>query len=563
MFRPAHCHFKVLTLVLLFAVPARAAEAPVVILQPPAPALVVIISLDQFRYDYLERFRDYYGPDGFNLFIAHGADFVDCHYRHSQTKTAPGHAVIGTGVYPNLSGIIANDWIDRHTFASVSNVGDPAVKIIGLPPSGVRLPGALDPQQGRSPKNLLVPTLADEFKLARGGRPKVIGISNKDRSAIMMSGHLADAAYFMVDHRMVTSTYYLPQLPAWVQAWNDANKTAGYFGQVWDHVLPLAAYAVQGPDDGEGEYAGHQLGRTLPKTIDGGETAPGREFYAAFENTPFKSEVLADFVRETIVQENLGRRGTTDILCVSFSAPDSIGHAYGPDSHEVMDNAIRTDRILAELFKFIDRRVGLKNCTLVLSADHGVAPMPEHIRWTGSPLPAGRVNLAEATTAVEAALNQACGPLASAGPWFVRDDTSLIFYPQALQEKKLERQAAEGIARDALLGLSYVQAAYTRTDLEKANVRDELGRQMLLGFNRERSGDVFFQLKPFFFPSLSTGSTHGSPYSYDTHVPLLWYGVGVTPGLRTERVGVDDLVPTLARILGVSAPPLAEGRILF
>ena len=530
---------------------------------PAVPALVVIISLDQFRADYIERFREHYGPGGFNLLREHGAYFVDCHYRHSQTKTAPGHAVIGTGVYPNLSGIIANDWIDRHTFESVANVGDPGVQLVGLPPSRLRLPGALNSRTGRSPKNLLVPTLADQFKLARGGRPKVIGISNKDRSAILMTGHLADAAYFMVEERMVTSTYYLPELPAWVRTWNEARKVDGYFGRVWDRVLPEAAYAVVGPDDAPGEFAGHHLGRTLPKTIDGGESAPGPEFHAAFENTPFKSEVLADFAREAIVHEHLGQRGVTDILCVGFSAPDTIGHSYGPDSHEVMDNAVRTDRILAELFAFIDQQVGLQHCTLVLTADHGVAPMPERIQATGRPLPAGRVNLQEAVDAVEAALNAAFGPLAAQGRWLVRDDTTLLFHPAALAEKKLTRKDVEGAAREALLRLPYVQAAYTRTQLEEGRVQGELGGRMALSFNRERSGDVLFQLKPFFFPLRSTGSNHGSPYNYDTHVPLLWYGVGVTPGVRTERVGVDDLVPTLARILGITAPPLAEGRVLF
>ncbi len=531
--------------------------------RPATPALVVIISLDQYRADYIERFREHYGPGGFNLFMEHGAYFVDCHYRHSQTKTAPGHAVIGTGVHANLHGIIANDWIDRHTFESVSNVGDPGVQIVGLPPSRLRLPGALNPQQGRSPKNLLVPTLADQFKLDRGGRPKVIGIANKDRAAILMTGHLADAAYFMVEQRMVSSTYYLPELPAWVRAWNEARKVEGYFGKVWDRVLPEAAYAVAGPDDAPGEFTGHHLGRTLPKTIDGGGSAPGPEYFAAFDNTPFKSEVLADFAREAIVHENLGGRGVTDILCVGFSAPDTIGHGYGPDSHEVMDNAVRTDRILAELFAFMDRRVGLENCTLVLTSDHGVAPTPERIQATGRPLPAGRVRLQEAVDAVEAALNAAFGPLAEQGRWLVRDDTTLLFHPAALAEKQLTRKDVEETARDALLRLPYVQAAYTRTDLENGLVQGELGGRMALSFNRERSGDVLFQLKPFYFPHRSSGSNHGTPYNYDTHVPLLWYGVGVTPGVRTERVGVDDLVPTLARILGITAPPLAEGRVLF
>lgn len=550
------------SLSLLCALFAGTAAAGLLSAAPP-PALVVIISLDQFRADYLERFREHFGPGGFNLFLERGAQFADCHYRHSQTKTAPGHATIATGVHANLHGIIANDWIDRNTFEAVSNVGDSGVKLVGLPPSAApRLPGR-DPYQGRSPRNLLAATIGDAFKLARGGRPKVIGVATKDRSAILMAGHLADAAYFEIDNRMVSSSYYMNELPAWVRAWNEAGKVDAYFGAVWDRALPAAAYAAQGPDDAEGEFTGHALGRTLPKTVTGGEARPGPKFYEDFDNTPFTSEVVVDFARETIVQEQLGRRGVTDILCLGFSASDAIGHVYGPDSHEVMDNAVRMDRLLAGLFAFLDERVGLDQCTIVLTADHGVAPMPEFVRAAGRPLPAARVELRDAVVAAERALDAAFGPLPAGERWLVNDDTSLIFYPAALAAKKLALPDVETVARDALLAVPYVQAAYTRSEMERGEIRDELGRRMWYSFHRERSGDVFFQLKPFHISRRGTGSTHGTPYNYDTHVPLLWYGVGVQPGLRTERVGVDDIVPTLAHLLGIPAPPLAEGRVLF
>lgn len=532
---------------------------------PLPPRLVVVISIDQFRADYLQRFRRHFGADGFNLLLEKGADFTDCHQRHSVTKTAPGHAVMLTGVHANLNGIIANDWLDRNSLARVSCVGDESVRIVGLPPSSrPRLPGIDDPYMGRSPRNLLVPTVGDELKTARGGRPKVIGISNKDRAAILMSGKLADAAYFMENGRMVSSSYYLKELPAWVTAWNAAGKADACFGRVWDRVLPAADYAVQGPDDAPGEDGKtDQLGRTFPKTVNGGEQTPGPKFYDAFETSPFSNEVLEDFAEAAVANENLGARpGITDLLCLSFSANDHIGHFYGPDSHEIMDNVVRMDHTLAGFFKFLDQRLGLQNCTIVLTADHGVAPMPETVHARNPSVPAGRIDMALVQRTVEAALNRAFGPLADQSLWSVRDDAWFLLYPAALQEKKVSAAAAEAVMRDALLTLDFVQAAYTRTQLESGAVNDEFGPAARLSFNRARSGDVFFQPKPYFF-NKAAGSTHGTPYDYDTHVPLLWYGVGVKPGVRTERVGVDDLAPTLANLLGVPAPPQAAGRVLF
>ena len=531
----------------------------------PAPALVVVISIDQLRADYLERFREHFGPGGFNLLLEQGANFTDCHYRHSVTKTAPGHAVMLSGVHADRHGIIANDWLDRDNFTRVSCVGDNAVQVVGLPPSSApRLPGIDDPYMGRSPRNLLAPTVGDELKTVRGGRPKVIGISNKDRAAILMSGKQADAAYFMERGLMISSTYYMKELPAWVNAWNAAGKVDAYFGRVWDRLLPAAAYAVQGPDDAPGEdEKTDQLGRTLPKIVNGGEKTPGPKFYDAFETSPFSNEVLEDFAEATIVNENLGgRAGITDLLCLSFSANDHIGHFYGPDSHEIMDNVVRMDRTLAGFFKFLDQRIGLKNCTIVLTADHGVSPMPETIHARNPAIPAGRLDTALIQRTVEAALNKTFGPLADKSQWSVRDDAWFLLYPAALQEKKVEAAAAQSVMRAALLTLDFIQAAYTRDQLEKREVNDEFGQSALLSFNRVRSGDVFFQPRPYFYNKVA-GSTHGSPHDYDNHVPLLWYGVGVKPGVRTERVGMDDLAPTLAHILGIPAPPLAAGRILF
>ncbi|HEX2862772.1 MAG TPA: alkaline phosphatase family protein [Lacunisphaera sp.] len=534
-------------------------------LRAEPPALVVVISIDQFRADYLERFRGHFGPGGFRLLMEHGAYFANCHHRHSLTKTAPGHAVMLTGVHADINGIIGNDWVDRETFKSVSCVGDDSVQPLGLPPAVMAaLPGPDSAAVPRSPRNLLVTTVGDELKLARGGRPKVIGIAEKHRAAILTSGKLADAAYFMESGRMISSTYYMKELPEWVREWNAAGKLDAYFGKVWDRVLPPAAYAIQGPDDAPGEddqAAG--LGRTLPKKIVGRDNAIGPAFYSALQNTPFGNEVVADFARTAIVQENLGGRpGITDILCLGFSANDHVGHLYGPDSHEVMDMVVRTDRLLEEFLQFLDQRVGLQKCVIVLTADHGVPPLPERIHALSPHIPAGRIDGAKLLAACEAALTEKFGQVADQGRWLVRDDASLLILPAALKEKNLAARDVQAVVRDALLALDFVQAAYTREQLERGDVDDDRGRQMLLSFNRARSGDVFYQAKPYYF-SRATGSNHGTPYNYDTHVPLLWYGAAVKPGVHNERVGVNDLAPTLARLLGLPAPPWSTGQILF
>ncbi len=528
------------------------------------PALVVVISIDQFRRDYLDRFRQHFGPGGFNLFLQHGADFADAHHRHSITKTGPGHAVMLTGVHADVNGIIGNDWLDRNTFEPISCVGDTSVENLGLPPGMKHVPGTENPYLGRSPKNLLVTTIGDDLKLDRGGRPKVIGISNKHRAAILMSGKSADAAYFMEFGRMTTSTYYMKALPAWVQEWNQAGKADACFGKVWERLLPAESYEIQGPDDapGEDDTTG-KLGRTFPKTITGGETKPDADFYDALENTPFYSELLLDFTKSAVEHENLGgRAGVTDLLCLSLSANDHCGHMYGPDSQEVMDLAIRTDRMLEQFFQFLDQRIGLAKCLIVLTADHGVSPMPEHIHALNPDVPAGRIEGGRLLAACEKALNEKFGPLADGTRWLVRDDMMLRIFPSALAEKKISSLQAQAVVRDAALTVDFVATAYTRDQLERGEAPGEYGAAALLSFNRERSGDLFVQSRPYYFIR-KTGSNHGSPYNYDTHVPLLWYGVGVKPGVHPEKVGTDDLAPTLAHLLGLPAPPHSQGHVLF
>lgn len=540
-------------------VEARAASEPT----SAAPALVVVVMVDQFRADYLERFREHFGPGGLRLLMDRGANFVDCRYRHAVTKTAAGHAVVLTGVHANLHGIINNAWIDRGSLKKVNCVEDDSVQLLGTDErGGVRLPGAVVPIAA-SPRRLLVPTVGDEVKLRHGARSKVIGISSKDRSAILLAGKLADAAYWMDRGRMVTSTHYMKTLPAWVEAFNATGRVDSFFGKTWDRLLPVEAYdRLQGPDSAPGEAADYGLGTTFPRQVNGGADRIGPAYYEAFECSPFKSEVLGDFARTVIENEKLGQRGVTDVLCVSYSVNDTVGHNFGPDSHEVMDITLRTDRMLAELFAFIDARVGLNRCTIVFTADHGIAPLPERVKTLSPALSAGRIDNVKLLKTCETALDRAYGPLSDGRHWLVIDESSLLFLRGVLEEKKAVPAEAEKIVRDALLTLEFVEAAYTRTEMMAGRIDGAYAAATLLSFNRERSGDLYYQMKPYWVDR-KTGTNHGAPYNYDVHVPLLWFGVGVKAGTHVERVGVDDIAPTLAHILNVMVPPMAQGRVLF
>ncbi len=332
-----------------------AAQRPV---GPPAsrPRLVVVIAVDQLRADYIDRFRTSFGPAGFNLFLEHGARFVTARYQHAITETCPGHAVMLTGSYGMVNGIVANDWYDARAKRAMYCAEDTTVTLVGAR------------EAGRSPRNLIAGTVGDMLRTQTAGRGRVITVSGKDRSAIMLGGKRADAAYWPVESAFVTSTYYRPDLPAWVRAFNASRPVARYVGRRWDRALPAAAYAAMGADDVRYERDVAGLGRTFPHPIASAQ---------AVDYTPFSDEIVADFAMRAVTAESLGRDTVPDLLGIGFSATDRVGHTFGPNSHEIMDDVVRLDRTLARLFDFLNREVGLDNVLLVLTADHGVAPFPE------------------------------------------------------------------------------------------------------------------------------------------------------------------------------------------
>ena len=367
------------------------------------PRLVLLVVADQFRYDYLERFGDLFGPKGLRRMLMNGASWVDANYDHVPTYTAPGHSTMMTGAYPALTGIIANEWIDRETGRRVTSVSDPQAILFGGGPG----------EEAASPRRLMASTLGDEMRMTTLDRSKVIGISVKSRAAILPAGRHANAAYWisLKTGTIVSSDYYFKQLPPWVVRFDQTHPADRYFGATWDRLLPEIEYRKRaGPDAPPWEKVNPSTGdtNTFPHVITGGQSGPGEKFYDALDNTPFSNEIVLNFAKEAIKNEQLGQDEDTDVLTVSFSANDHVGHRFGPYSQEVMDVTLRFDQQLGELLDFVDAQVGLKNTLVVFTADHGVAPIPEHAIEMG--LTGGRLTGAEILRAVRAAITERYKP---------------------------------------------------------------------------------------------------------------------------------------------------------
>jgi predicted AlkP superfamily pyrophosphatase or phosphodiesterase len=538
-----------LALAALGTAPSTFAQVP-----PTRPKLVVVISIDQFRADYLRRFVRYFGPGGFNLLLKRGANFTEAHYRHSVTQTCPGHAVILTGSYADRNGVIANTWYDSASHKPQYCAADSAAKLIGVA------------SEGRSPKNLLVSTVGDELKTATNGRGRVITVAGKDRSAIMLGGHQADAAYWTEDTLFVSSTYYMKELPLWVRRFNASGHVTEYRGATWDRILPVTAYAMMGPDNVAAEENPGGIGKTFPHHLGSG-TAQA-DFLDGFQTSPFENEVIVDFAIEAITQEGLGRDDDPDLLGIGFSANDLVGHSYGPDSHEVMDMTVRTDRLLSRFFTFLEQQIGLDRVAILVTSDHGVAPLPELARGGNSRARGGRIDPAVIVAAAEQALRARFG--IPRRPGFV-DQPSWIMYQgwpwlylnlEGLRDKGIRIEEAESIAQRAVQQVPGVARALTATELLRERAAASHTRAEL-SFYPGRSGNVYYELSPYLLPEAQQqGTTHGSPWAYDTHVPLLWLETGIRAGAYTGNVSVADIAPTLSSLLGIPAPSGSQGRVL-
>jgi predicted AlkP superfamily pyrophosphatase or phosphodiesterase len=499
---------KTLLCVLLAACLASAA--------PKKPKLVVAIVIDQFRYDYLTRFRQEY-TGGLNRLLNKGAVFTNARYIHMPVITAPGHATVLTGATPSISGITANDWFDREEGQHVTSVSDGQTQLLG---GGVAA--------GSSPKRLLVSTVGDELKMAAGGKSRIIGISLKDRAAILPAGHMADGAFWFDPKtgNFVSSTYYFPQLPGWAKDFNAGRRADKYANVTW-------------------------LGHKMP---EGGD-----KLFAAIDASPFGNELIEQFAERALQAEQLGRRESIDLLAVSFSSNDFVGHEYGPDSPEVHDVSVRTDRLLDTFLQAVERQVGADNVLVVFTADHGVAPVPEVNAQRK--MPGGRIDPTVVKARVQAALVAKYG----AGEWVAGNWSQSYYLDQGLiARKKLDLAEVQREGARAIAGIPHIFRVYTQAEMVKGEgLADELTRRVANGFHVRRGPDIEFVPDPYYVVIVNkTGTSHGTPFSYDTHVPVIFMGAGIRPGRYQASIAVNDIAPTLAAILEIETPSGSVGRVL-
>lgn len=487
---------------------------------PKKPKLILAVVIDQFRYDYLTRFRsEYHG--GFDRLLVRGAVFTNARYQHFPTLTAPGHSTFLTGATPSVSGIVANDWFDREENRKVSSVIDYKTKLLG---------GA--PIEGASPRRLLVSTLGDELKMSNGGKSRVIGISLKDRAAILPAGHSADAAYWfdLKTGNFVSSDYYMKDLPQWVKDFNAARPGDKYRGTTW---------------------MGHKLPEDLTAMYGNSTSSP-------FEASAYGNDVLYAFVEKALASESLGKDDYTDILAVSFSSNDKVGHDYGTFSKEEHEVTVQTDKLLDRLFQVLDRQIGMDNVLVVLTGDHGVSISAEEA--AANRMPGGRLHKDTVKNAVEAALIQRYG----AGDWIAGNwDGTIYLNPGTVAAKRLDAREVRGVAADAAFAVPHVLRVYTRDQLAAGALAvDDIGQRVINGFSQRRSPDVTFMMEPYWMATEAKATTHGSPFGYDAHVPVVLMGPWFRPGKYNGPAAVNDIAPTLATLLEVETPSGSVGRVL-
>src|ERR1700686_502850 len=494
------------------------------------PKLVVVIVIDQFRGDYLERYRDQFGDGGFRVFLDRGAYFTDCNYDYANTRTAPGHATLFTGSYTSGHGIIANEWWDPQKKKRVTSVEDDSTNLVGGGNAG---PGA-------SPHNLLSDTLGDELKLATGGKARVFAVSLKDRAAVLPAGFSGDGAYW-IDAKSgdwITSTYYRSDLPEWVGKFNGSHRAEKYWNREWK------------------DSDGNVLGSTSPR--NGKDGKPGG-FYEVVGSTPFANDYQFEFAKELVLYEKLGAGAATDLLVISLSANDILGHQVGPDSPQMRGMALELDRQLGDFFTFLGHQIGMANVWMALSADHGIAPLPEFAKTLR--LPAANLDGKALREQINSLLSKKYARKAE----YVRefdypmawlDEEAFAGSPAGKKEFDAEADVGEAMKLAGLAGY------FTKSRLARGETPAmELGRRYAHSYSAAGGWYVMGVPREFQVGG-KKGTDHASPFSYDTHVPLAFYGLAFQPGIYRTHAEPVDLAVTLASLLGINAPAQATGRVL-
>lgn len=502
------------------------------------PKLVVGIVVDQMRYDYLKKYYNKYGEGGFKRLLKEGFSCNDAEYNYVPTYTAPGHTSIYTGTTPCVHGLIANEWYDRGLHKMIYCTEDTTVKSVGCSSTAGMM----------SPHRELTTTIGDELKLSDNGESKVIGISQKDRASILPAGHSANAAYWLDDNTgdWISSTYYMKDLPDWVKKFNSQGIAKKYLSQPWKTLLPIEQYTESMKDDNPYEqvFVGEKspvFPHDLPALM-----AQNKGF-ELIKETPFGNDITTDFAIEAIKNEQLGKGSATDMLTISYSSTDYVGHRFGTDAIETEDTYLRLDKDLSNLLSFLDSYLGKNNVLIFLTADHGAAINAQELEDKN--IPAGTIDGAEITSAIKVFL------LKKYGSDLLAEFTNQQCYldRNKIIEKGLNMDTVEEELAGFLKHYKGVERAIPAYRLDNTG-NDFIAKKIRSGYMAERSGDVIINLLPEYMVYQKTGTTHGAPYIYDSHVPMIFYGFSVPKGSNVMEEPITNLAPTICNLLGISYP---------
>jgi predicted AlkP superfamily pyrophosphatase or phosphodiesterase len=519
------------------------------------PRLAVLVVFDQMRGDYLDKWQPLFVDGGFKRLQTEGAWFANCHYPYAYTITAPGHTSLATGTYPAKHGIVGNDWYDRGQGKIVQSISPPPDKT----------------RSGSGPYRRTAKTVGDILLEVMLGKARVASMSIKDRAAILMAALRAQICYWFDGRngRFVTSPYYRDDSHSWVKEFNKKGMADSFLNKDWTRLRTDLDYVkYSGPDNFFAEGIGHGQSREFPHPTKLGEGKTAKEkYYSAMETSPFGNDLLLEFAKTAILTEKLGQTDDVDLLCISFSSNDLIGHCWGPDSQEVLDVTLRSDLLIKNLLEFLDAKVGKGKYVLTVSADHGVCPLPEFAKKDGKD--AGRVAPETLTSLAEGHLNRTFAPPGGKVTWFEskQNNTWIYLNPKVLKELNLEQSKVERSLADWIGNQRGIAAVFTRTELmdPRSTNPSEYFDAARKSFHPDRSGDVMAILKPYHLlsgqlsskdpdKSPSFRTSHGTPHSYDTHVPLLAMGPRITGGRRDDRVAPQAIAAILAEALRIPAP---------
>ncbi len=510
------------------------------------PKLVVKLVVDQMRWDYLHRFSHHFGEGGFKRLMKDGYNFDNAFLNYAPTFTAVGHASISTGTYPAIHGIVGNEWINRPSGGYTYCTDDPAVRPLG----GSRMHGRM------SPVNLLATTVGDELKLSNNFKSRVYGVSLKDRGGILLAGRSADCAYWLDDStgNFMTSTWYTGELPAWVNSFNRQRKIDDLMREGWKPALPVSSYNMYRPDENEFEIPISENNNTsFPHEL---KSFLGKS-YTPFRYVPMGNSLTLDFASSLVREEKLGRGRFSDMLCISLSSTDYIGHRFGPMSMEIEDTYIRLDRDVASFLHFLDSAVGKEKYLLVLTADHSAPQVPDFAK--SKKLSAGNLNNFGLVDEINSHLELKFARKGLVTHYF---NNQFFLNDPYIDSFRLDREQIEQSVIRFLEQREEVVMAFLYSKLNEVVLPADLKERVARGYHPKRCGNIYVILKPQFVDYLGKGTEHGTFYNYDTHIPLIFFGSSIASGRSFRRVGVTDIAPTLSAILKIQMPNASMGVVL-